>query len=222
MITIDKIIRSKRKTIAIILEPDGKITVRAPLRLSRVAIEQMVAEKADWVHRRQEQLQKTWRQVEPHTYRNGEIFYYLGDAHPLEIVDRAKPILALEAAGFRMARSAQNQAPKIFETWFRREARRYITGRVEALAKAHGCSVKSLRITGAQTRWGSCGSNGTLNFTWRLIMAPKDAIDYVIIHELVHLEIRNHSRQFWEKVKEWDPDYAQQRAWLKANAWLMK
>jgi predicted metal-dependent hydrolase len=85
-----------------------------------------------------------------------------------------------------------------------------------------GYSVRSLRITGAKTRWGSCGAKANLNFTWRLIMAPKAAVDYVIIHDLVHLEVRNHSRQFWEKVRERCPDYAQQRLWLKKNAWLLK
>jgi hypothetical protein len=84
-----------------------------------------------------------------------------------------------------------------------------------------GLVYASLRITSARRRWGSCGPKGTLNFSWRLVMAPPPVIDYVIVHELAHLEIRNHSRLFWERVARWSPDYKQQQAWLKANGRLL-
>jgi predicted metal-dependent hydrolase len=222
MITIDKIIRSKRKTVAIILEPDGKVTVRAPLRLSRAQIDLLVEGKADWLQKRQEQIRQAQRMYAPRQYRSGEFFHFLGAPYPLEIVDGEPPLLSFDGAHFRLARRAQARAAEVFEAWYRDQARQYIGRRVDELSQKFGYSVRSLRITGAKTRWGSCGSNSSLNFTWRLIMAPEAAVDYVIVHELVHLEVRNHAGKFWEKVQQLCPDYAEQRKWLKANAWLLK
>lgn len=222
MTMIDKIIRSKRKTLAIIVEADGKVTVRAPLKLSRERIEELVAQKSGWVQKRRQSLIKNSVRRETHSYAAGELFEYLGNVYPLEIVDRLSPRLALENDRFRLSRSSLPAAPRVFEAWYRQAAHQHIVARIQVLSKQYGYSVESIRITAAKTRWGSCGANANLNFTWRLIMAPAAAVDYVIVHELVHLEIRNHSRQFWEKVRQYCPDYVQQRLWLKENAWLLK
>ncbi len=80
---------------------------------------------------------------------------------------------------------------------------------------------KSIRITSARTRWGSCSSKGNLSFTWRLVMAPPQVIDYVVAHELAHLQVRNHSPAFWQKVKTIMPDYLQYRRWLDAHGHLL-
>jgi hypothetical protein len=66
-------------------------------------------------------------------------------------------------------------------------------------------------------RWGSCGPKGTLNFSWRLVMAPIEIIDYVIVHELIHLEEKNHSEVFWRKMRTIMPDYEKRQEWLKSN-----
>jgi hypothetical protein len=89
--------------------------------------------------------------------------------------------------------------------------------RAAELARKNGFRYATIRITSAKTRWGSCGSSGSLNFPWRLVMAPLDVIDYVIVHELVHLRIRNHSKRYWEAVKRIMPDYKARLDWLKQN-----
>jgi predicted metal-dependent hydrolase len=85
-------------------------------------------------------------------------------------------------------------------------------------AKQHGFVYSKIGITGARTRWGSCSAKGSLNFSWRLIMAPLEIIDYVIIHELVHLRYHNHSRAFWKGVADILPDYRARKAWLTQNS----
>ncbi|MBK7452806.1 MAG: M48 family metallopeptidase [Anaerolineales bacterium] len=74
-----------------------------------------------------------------------------------------------------------------------------------------------MKISSARTRWGSCSPDGTLNFTWRLVMAPLEVIDYVVIHELAHLRVKNHSSKFWDVVKAIDPQYKEKRKWLREN-----
>ena len=77
-----------------------------------------------------------------------------------------------------------------------------------------------IRITGARTRWGSCAGE-RLNFTYRLAMAPLEVIDYVIVHELVHIEVKNHSKTFWKRVEKIMPGYKRRRRWLKENGYSL-
>ncbi|MCK5429111.1 MAG: M48 family metallopeptidase, partial [Anaerolineales bacterium] len=115
---------------------------------------------------------------------------------------------------FLLTQTALTHAEEIFTRWYKNQARRVITQRVEKFAKENGFVYKRIRITSAKTRWGSCSSKDSLNFTWRLVMAPIYAIDYVVIHELVHLEEKNHSKAYWYKVKKLMPDYKYRRSWL--------
>ena len=78
-----------------------------------------------------------------------------------------------------------------------------------------------MNITNAQARWGACSPHGSLNFSWRLVMAPVPVIDYVVVHELVHLH-ENHSRRFWDKVKTILPGYDQQVQWLKTYGHMLR
>ena len=104
---------------------------------------------------------------------------------------------------------------------YKTQALDYITQRVEYYAQISGLKYRSIRINNATTRWGSCGYKNSLNFSWRLIMAPPRVVDYVIIHELMHLKQKNHSHKFWAEVALMMPDYAQEERWLKQNGYLL-
>ena len=114
--------------------------------------------------------------------------------------------------------------PKIdaaLDRWYRGEARRVIEERAEFYARKHGLKYNGIRISAARLRWGSCGPNNRLNFSYRLVMAPLEMIDYVVVHELVHTVERNHSQAFWAKVAAILPEYRLARRWLKLNGrWL--
>ena len=102
------------------------------------------------------------------------------------------------------------------------EAQREIHARCMWFSMTTGYTPKSIRITDASQRWGSCTSTGGLNFSWRLIQAPLEIVDYVIVHELVHLRQPDHSKKFWAKVKEMMPDYERRREWLMENERLLR
>ncbi|MBI4687875.1 MAG: M48 family metallopeptidase [Nitrospirae bacterium] len=93
--------------------------------------------------------------------------------------------------------------------------------RVSWYSSLSGLKYNRVKISDAQKRWGSCSAKGNLNFSWRLIMSPIRVIDYVVIHELAHLEERNHSKKCWNKVKIMLPDYEQYKEWLKENKHLL-
>jgi hypothetical protein len=97
-----------------------------------------------------------------------------------------------------------------------------ISERVEWYAKMRGFKYNKINITNAQRKWGSCSYLGNLNFPWRLVMAPLSVIDYVVAHELVHLEDKSHSKSFWTKVKMLLSDYEKSKDWLKKNGYLLR
>lgn len=209
-----KIVRSKRKTVALVIERDGSLTVRAPLRFSQVKIEQLIQDKADWIQERQDWVRLHF--AVPHRYEDGELFHYLGTTYPLQIVDHQYQPLLLKDC-FQLDRNFQRIAQRVFIAWYRDQTRKVIPSRASILASRYQLSYLSIHITSARTRWGSCSSRGTLNFSWRLVMAPMEVIDYVVTHELAHLKIQNHSAAFWKYLEQLFPNYRALRKWLKEN-----
>jgi len=215
-IPIDRLVRSRRKTVAIVIERDGRLTVRAPMHLSASRIQAFVESHADWIAKTLARLQAA-PPATIHRYVDGETFFYLGQTYPLSIVPAQRPILTFDGAAFRLAKSSLPKAQDVFETWYKQQARRFLTERVLVLAGKHAFRYQKIRISSARTRWGSCSSRGTLSFTYRLVMAPPEVVDYVVMHELVHTQVKNHSKTFWRRVVELMPDYKTRLAWLKKN-----
>lgn len=212
-VMIDRIIRSKRRTIALVVETDGSVTVRAPLRASDRLILQFVEKHAGWVEKKNAEMRAVVP-FSPKQYLPGESFLYLGQAYPLEIVKDQKRKLVLED-GFRLADSVQTAAEMVFQDWYRQQASRMIRARVAFFAERHQFNYKKIRISSARTRWGSCSSKGTLSFSWRLILTPPEVIDYVVVHELAHTVHHNHSKRFWKLVEKLLPDYRERQKRLK-------
>jgi predicted metal-dependent hydrolase len=129
MVKIDRIIHSRRKTYALVIEFDGSLTVRAPLRTSRAQIEHLVQEKADWIQEKQNWLRSHPEAPHPKDYKNGELFYYLGSAYPLEILPAASPVLQLKDDRFNW-RKSPCRAGQAFSNWYHHQAR-YVIGERE-------------------------------------------------------------------------------------------
>ena len=154
--------------------------------------------------------------VTPRQYVDGECFLYLGKEITLRIVPDGKSALVMDGV-LKLTKPAQPQALSVFETWYKKQARKVITERVQFYARKYGFKVAKIRISSARTRWGSYSSKGTLSFTWRLVMAPLEIIDYVVVHELCHSKELNHSKAFWAQVESILPYYKRRRKWLKEN-----
>lgn len=216
---IDQLIRSKRKTLALIVERDGRLLVRAPLRLAIKEIQRFVDSKSTWVEQKRALLNASQPVPQPaRRYADGETFLYLGQPYSLILVSHPRPAIQLIDGRFQLSQSALPQAETVFEAWYRQQARRVCTERVALYAAHMGVTYERIRISSARTRWGSCSSRGTLSFTWRLMLTPLDVVDYVVVHELAHRREHNHSPRFWAIVEQFMPDYKKRREALKKIA----
>ncbi len=216
-VKIDQLIRSKRKTVSLIIQRDGLLIVRAPLRASENAIRDIIAQKENWIRKTQEKMRAAPPPPEK-TFSDGDSLPLLGNPIPLKIIPGPKATLTWdETKTLLLAESARPYATELLTRWYQARAREHFHARVTELAKQFQLKPASIRITSARSRWGSCSGKNGLAFTWRLVMAPPDVVDYVILHELAHIEIKNHSAKFWAKVQSMLPDYAQRRKWLKEH-----
>ncbi len=214
------IIRSRRKTIAVEITKEGGVLVRAPLKLARREVLAFVHQNRGWIARKLAQARVLQEERTPRRFREGEPFPFLGEQHCLRYVAGGE-YLRKENGEFLLGADLSSRAGDLFRTWYRARAREILEDRVAQFALRMGLTCRSVRITDAKERWGSCNAAGSLNFAWRLVMAPPPVIDYVIVHELSHLVEMNHSRRFWGRVGRILPDYAQRRKWLRENEHLL-
>jgi predicted metal-dependent hydrolase len=214
------IIRSRRKTIAVEITKEGGILVRAPLKLARREVLAFVHQNRDWISRKLARARELQEERAPRQFGEGEVFPFMGEQHCLRYVAGGE-YLRKENGEFLLGADLSSRAGDLFRTWYRARAREILEHRVAQFALQMGLTCRSVRITDAKGRWGSCNAAGGLNFAWRLVMAPRPVIDYVIVHELAHLVEMNHSRRFWARVGRILPDYAQRRKWLRENEHLL-
>ena len=199
---------------------DASVIIRAPMRMPFGYIESFVSKKRSWIDEKQRVARERLKHAVPKKFVEGEEFLYLGQTYSLAIVDDADTPLSFDLS-FRLSRFFASDARRLFIEWYRREAHTRIRERLDRHSALANLSYTGFKLTNAQRCWGSCTAKGSLNFSWRLIMAPTDVIDYVVVHEISHLAEKNHSRRFWNTVSELFPGYEKHRDWLKANGHLL-
>lgn len=107
------------------------------------------------------------------------------------------------------------------EKELRERAKSVLAQRTAYFARQIGVTYGRITVRDQKTRWGSCSQTGNLNFNFRLILAPLEVLDYVVVHELCHRRQMNHSTQFWQEVAQVLPDYRKRKAWLTENGWRL-
>jgi hypothetical protein len=216
------LVRSRRRTIGLEVRPDATIVVRAPVRTPVWYVESLLREKAGWIEDKLTKARSHVSLLPRHDFLTGERFRYLGREWPFVVVAFQETALTFdEKTGFSLDMAAFDRGEVVFEEWYRARARELLAERVRHYAPLVGVSVPRLRITGAEWRWGSCSTSGTVGFAWRLIMAPMDVVDYVVVHELAHLREMNHSSRFWEVVAGVIPDHSTRRRWLRDHGGML-
>lgn len=217
--------RASRLTLKFGPQDGLQVVVPSQLSLAPEEIEKLLHSKKHWILRywlRYPQLALPPKQH----FTDGDLLLYLGRRYPLALTYKSngkrlvvQGITPQQQLGvglperFRLEQDA-DAITQALEAWYWEQASTYILPRATQLATSHGFRFGKATIRDQKTRWGSCSSQGNLNFNWRLMMAPPEVIDYIILHELCHLKQMNHSRQFWQLVESHCPGYQTQETWL--------
>jgi len=211
---IDKIIRSKRRTIALVITKDATLEVRAPFNASLGIIEKFVAEKRSWIEKKKAFVNKNRTNVLPKNFVDGEEFIFAGNIYKLQCGNC--DAISISSA-LHLPQKLLPQAKQHLTIWYKNQALKKIIERANHYANITQLKYKAIKLTSAKRSWGSCSHKGSLRINWRLVMAPLNILDYVVVHELIHLVEKNHSKQFWHRVQTILPNYKEQKNWLKLN-----
>jgi len=218
-VKVDQIVRSERKTIEIQVSIEGHIIVRAPLNETMKEIDQYIESKKFWLLRTQQITKARYLNDLHKKYEDGERFLYLGKERPLKIINNSVNEVPLfyRDGSFCLSSSYLKFANKIFIDWYKDKAKEYVSDVAERYSKLYDIPFDKVSITNAFSQWASCSGNGCLNFSWRVILVPKEVISYLVVHELAHILLRDHSQDYWIKVEQMMPDYLKHENWLKNN-----
>ena len=213
-------VRYRRITLSVLAD---RVRISAPMNVSLKQLTELLNAKQAWILKHwlksQELQHRPLRQ-----YNDGEQFPYQGQVLELNLRRHAHSSIRVSIEGrilvvilpcdlLDLGRLSKVQDAVM--AWYKVQARRVFKHKIDEHEKRMQVTHQDFRLKDQKTRWGSCSSKGNLNLNWRIIMAPEEAIDYLVIHELVHLTHPNHSEKFWQRVEEFMPEYAHWRNWLK-------
>lgn len=207
------LIRSKRKTVAIHVR-DGVVEVRAPLNMLKCDIDDFVASKERWIKEKLAVLRERFENREAFTLNYGDIVTYRGKNYPVTAKKGNRVGFDDESFFIPPDLPAENVKSACIQI-YRMLARRDLTEKTVKYAKVMGIDPANVRVTNAKSRWGSCSAKKSINYSWRLIMADDDVVDYVVVHELAHLYEMNHGELFWARIESVMPDYRDRRLRLR-------
>jgi predicted metal-dependent hydrolase len=211
--------QSERKTTSIYIETDGTVLVMAPKSLDRADIEQILEKKRRWIYQNLAEWQDLNRTRVQRQYVNGETFLYLGRNYRLQLVDDADqdmPVI-LKNGYFCLQKSKVNSASAHFTNYYKAKLQRKLVERVKLYSAKMGVEIASVKVMSLKNRWGSCTAKGAVSFHWQCAMLPISVLDYIVVHELAHIQHLDHSPAFWRCVEKVLPDYDKHKTWLKFN-----
>ena len=215
MVIPDKIIRSRRKTVALQIDESGRLIVRAPIVCSDKRIADFIRAKESWIVAKKAEVKQG---LSEHKFdlQTGAKVEVLEVEYLLDIGDYSRTSLQ----GGVIKLPYKNTKTK-FIRLISNMLRSYLVPSVDKFAERLAVRYKSITINSAHTRWGSCSANNSLHFSFRLAFCPLGVVDYVVVHELSHIREHNHSAKFWAVVQSIIPNYKQYEKYLKLNRAIM-
>lgn len=222
--TID---RRRRRTVGVVVRRDGRVEVHAPLATPMTEVRRIVDEFRPWIERKRDEVKDRLRKKRLRRFADGETIPFLGETLRLSVVESDRPamepvvrqgdtlVVRISAGLNPTSRSAVVRYAVI--RWLLDAARDVLHEHHVSASRRVGKSARRVVVKDMATRWGSCGPDRNMSLNWRLVFAPPDVIDYVLVHELCHIEHPNHSRRFWQKVQSHCEKWREGRTWLRRH-----
>ncbi len=215
--------RSRRRSIGFTVGPEG-LVVRAPSWVTLREVDAAVQEKGAWILAKLQQVRERARHTVQPTlqWAHGADVPYLGGSVRLCVVARGQVVEVPEGVQplplHLPPQASATQVREAAEAWFKKKARTLFEERLRHFGPQLGVQHQRLSLSSARTRWGSARTDGHIRLNWRLIHLPLAQIDYVVVHELAHLRVMDHSPRFWDTVGTVMPDYRERRRQLRAHS----
>lgn len=213
-----KIIRSHRKTLSLSVTGLSEVTVKSPLWVRKGDIERLIEQKQTWIQKRLTVFTQT--RLHAPGLKAGAYALILGNRYQVSLAPEYSSTVRLTDTSIVVSKYIDVRSALV--SWYKAEAGKYIQSRIKDWEALLGIKAKTIRITSATTRWGSASARFGVNVAWRSFQAPAWVVDYILVHELIHLVHPNHSQRFWRAVQNAYPEYKKARNWLKSNNFLLK
>lgn len=208
----------RRRSMQITVDRGGELILSVPTECPTSTMERFVREKRFWVYTRLAEKEMLHRSKPVKEFVTGEGFPYLGRHYRLLLVASQPVPVKLEAGRLRMRREDAVEGQRHLRSWYVERANDWFRRRIKLWAPRVGKNPASVVVQDLGFRWGSCGKNDRVYFNWKTIMLPPRIIEYVIVHELVHLTEAHHTPAFWMRVERAMPDFAVRKRWLLEKA----
>ncbi len=219
-IEIFKIIRSNRKTIALKIDNQSNLIIKAPSSVPLSYIQKIVQQKQNWIIAKKIEVQN--RKKFTRNLSDGASITIFGKDYIIQYVDNLQFALHLKNQLLQVANDQSKYIKPLLKHLIIKMAKEFFSVHVAKWASIMGVKYNRISIKNTISRWGSCSSLGNLNFNWKLAFAPVEIIEYIVIHELSHLRYLNHSVDFWNEVRKYCPEYKKHKKWLRDNAQLLE
>ncbi|MDH5358294.1 MAG: M48 family metallopeptidase [Gammaproteobacteria bacterium] len=224
--TVEVVKSRRRKTMALKVTHTG-VSIHIPTTLPLATAQAFILQKTVWIQNKIQQ-QKNRPLITTKRFINGEHHLYMGEEYPLSIARDSDTQNKIDFDGkyILFLGAAYDPTPEVIRSelisWYHQQAISYLRHKTMYFSDIIGLIPRSITVKNYKARWGSCNSRADIQFNWKIIMAPTDIIDYIIVHELCHIQQHNHSPAFWQLVKHYYPNYKTARLWLKNNGYKLE
>lgn len=224
-LTYHVIYQKNRKTLQLKMISSTQLEIVAPNKFPISNIEKILHEKSDWIIKKVRHLATAMSNPTNKSITHGAAVLYLGQTYTLQFIETQNhhPTIHLHDDKIMINFSSKKSLSpdSLLKQWYFDNARTLLFTKTSLWAAKINVQPQRLTIKEQKTRWGSCSSKHNINYNWRIIMAPPEVIDYLVIHELCHLRVPNHSSLFWQEVSKFSPNFKKNREWLKTNGTLL-
>ncbi|MGD6958429.1 M48 family metallopeptidase [Rossellomorea aquimaris] len=221
-----EIIYKNRSTIGIYLDVYGHIEVHAPKGTPDESVIRLLEDKWGVILQKSREMKDRLNGPQEKVYDHGEPFLYLGNSFPIQVLQNqeiTKDHVLFDGKTLRIQvkELEDERIQQALKRFYYKQCKALVEKSIAVQQRHFKTKPRSTRITDSQTTWGTCDGRRQLTFNWKLSMAPRDVIDYVVVHEMCHMVHLNHDRSFWRLVGKIVPDYKEKEKWLALSSWKM-
>ncbi|ULT57461.1 M48 family metallopeptidase [Neobacillus drentensis] len=215
-----------RTSIGITIDSYGNLEVQAPKGIPDDRVLRLLEEKWELIQQKLKEMQDRLEGPQKRLYEQGESFLYLGNNYPVELLENnqiEQDYVVFEGETLRIyVKKMEDESVKqALKRFYYQQCKALVEKSITSYQSYFKTKPRSIRITDSKTTWGTCDSRQQLTFNWRLAMAPREVVDYVVVHEMCHMVHLNHDRSFWRLVGKIMPDYKEKENWLAVSNWKM-